>query len=102
MTIKCKAKMVGEVVEVKALMRHAMETGLRKDSKTGEPIPAHYISEVSCSHNGDVVFKCNMGPAISKNPYLSFTLSGPKSGDSLQLASVDNMGETDSGETVIK
>ena len=102
MTIKCKAKMVGDVVEVKALMRHAMETGLRKDSKTGEPIPAHYISEVSCSHNGDVVFKCNMGPAISKNPYLSFTLSGPKSGDSLQLASVDNMGETDSGETVIK
>ncbi len=94
--------MVGDVVEVKALMRHAMETGLRKDSKTGEPIPAHYISEVSCSHNGDVVFKCNMGPAISKNPYLSFTLSGPKSGDSLQLASVDNMGETDSGEAVIK
>ena len=102
MTIKCKAKVKGDVVEVKALMKHEMETGLRKDKKTGEPIPAHHITEVSCSHNGNVIFKCNMGPAISKNPYLSFSVSGPKAGDTLQLASVDNKGETDSGEAVVK
>ncbi|MGI9317307.1 MAG: thiosulfate oxidation carrier complex protein SoxZ, partial [bacterium] len=52
MAIKCKAKMSGDAVEVKALMKHEMETGLRKDKKTGEPIPAHHITEVVCSHNG--------------------------------------------------
>ncbi|MCY4050811.1 MAG: thiosulfate oxidation carrier complex protein SoxZ [Gammaproteobacteria bacterium] len=102
MAIKCKAKMKDGMVEVKALMKHAMETGLRKDSKTGEPIPAHHITEITCTHNGNELLRCNMGPAISKNPYLSFTVSGPKAGDTIQLSSIDNMGETDSGEAVIK
>jgi len=102
MAIKCKAKMSGDVVEVKALMKHEMETGLRKDKKTGEPIPAHHITEVVCSHNGTAIFQCNMGPAISKNPYLAFAVSGPKAGDTIQISSVDNKGETDSGETVVK
>lgn len=102
MAIKCKAKMKGDMVEVKALMKHAMETGLRKDSKTGEPIPAHHITEVKCMHNGNELFRCNMGPAISKNPYLAFTIAGPQVGDTLQLSSVDNTGETDSGEAVVK
>lgn len=102
MAIKCKAKMSGDVAEVKVLMKHVMETGLRKDSKTGEKIPAHHINEVTCMHNGNAIFRCNMGPAISKNPYLAFSVRGPQSGDSLQIQSVDNKGETDSGETVVK
>ena len=102
MAIKCKAKESGGMVEVKALMKHEMETGLRKDKKTGEPIPAHHISEVVCMHNGNEIFRCNMGPAISKNPYLAFTVTGPKAGDTLQLTSLDNTGVTDSGETTIK
>ena len=102
MSIKCKAKANGDVVEVKALMKHEMETGLRKDKKTGEPIPAHHITEVVCNHNGSEIFRCNMGPAISKNPYLAFSVSGPQSGDTLQITSLDNKGETDSGETVVK
>ena len=102
MAIKCKAKSDGDMVEVKVLMKHVMETGLRKDSKTGELIPAHYISEVTCSHNGAAIFRCNLGPAISKNPYLSFMVSGPQVGDTLELASVDNKGETDSGSAVVK
>ncbi len=102
MAIKCKAKAADGMVEVKVLMKHSMETGLSKDKKTGELIPAHYITEVSCSHNGTEIFRCNMGPAISKNPYLSFIVSGPQAGDTLQLSSVDNTGEADSGETVVK
>ncbi len=102
MAIKSKAKMNGDMVEVKVLMKHVMETGLRKDKKTGEPIPAHHISEVVCSHDGAEIFRCNMGPAISKNPYLSFSIAGPKAGDTLQITSLDNQGNTDSGETVVK
>lgn len=102
MAIKCKAKASGGAVEVKMLMKHSMETGLRKDSKTGELIPAHHITEVSCMHNGNEIFHCNMGPAISKNPYLAFTVSGPAAGDKLMISAVDNKGETDSGEATIK
>ncbi len=101
MAIKCKAKAEGGAVEVKVLMKHEMETGLRKDSKTGEPIPAHHITEVTCLHNGSEIFHCNMGPAISKNPYLAFTVSGPAAGDTLVINSVDNKGETDTGETAV-
>ena len=101
MAIKCKAKAVDGAVEVKVLMKHPMDTGLSKDKKTGELIPGHYITEVSCAHNGTEIFRCNLGPAISKNPYLSFIVTGPVAGDTLQLTSLDNKGETDSGETVV-
>ena len=102
MTIKCKAKMLDGMVEVKVLMKHEMETGLRKNSKTGELIPAHHINQVVCAHNGTSIFVCNMGPAISKNPFLSFLVAGPQVGDTLQLSSVDNMGLTDTGKAVVK
>lgn len=102
MAIKCKAKADGDMVQVKTLMKHQMETGLRKDSKTGEVIPAHHITEVVCFHHDREIFRCNMGPAVSKNPYLAFTVVGPKAGDTLRLTSVDNRGATDSGETVVK
>ena len=101
MTIKSKAKISGDVVTVKVLMKHPMETGQRTDKKTGEKIPAHHISEVSCSWNDQEVFHCNMGPAVSKNPYLSFKLKGPQKGDTLIFSSVDNTGETDQGEVTI-
>ena len=102
MAIKVKAKMKDDAVEVKSLMKHNMETGLRKDSKTGELIPAHYITEVVCRHGGSVIFQCNMGPAVSKNPYLAFSVVGPKAGDTIQIATMDNMGASDSGEATIK
>ena len=51
-SIKIRAKEKGGVVTVKALMNHPMETGLRKDKKTGEKIPAHFIQEVKASSGG--------------------------------------------------
>ena len=101
MAIKAKAKLSGDIVTVKVLMKHEMETGLRVDKKTGEKIPAHHISEVKCMWNDTEVFHCNMGPAISKNPYLSFKLKGPAQGDMLTFSSVDNKGETDQGEVKV-
>jgi len=67
-SIKIKAKLKGGKSEVKALIKHEMETGLRKDKKTGEKIPAHFIKEVTCEHNGNVVFTANWGVAVSKKP----------------------------------
>lgn len=100
-SIKVRAKVTGGVTEVKALINHTMETGQRKDAKTGQIVPAHFIQEITCSHNGENVLTAQWGVAISKNPYLSFKFSGAKAGDALKVSWVDNKGETDSVETKI-
>jgi sulfur-oxidizing protein SoxZ len=92
--IRAQAK-DGETV-VKALITHPMETGLRKDKKTGKLIPAHFIQELVCKHNGATVVTALWGAAVSKNPYVSFELKGGKAGDSIELSWVDNLGEKDS------
>jgi len=46
--IRIRAKLKDGVAEVKCLMKHDMETGTRKDTKTGELIPAHHITDVTC------------------------------------------------------
>jgi sulfur-oxidizing protein SoxZ len=101
-SIKIRAKVKGDTCEVKALIRHEMETGLRKDKKTGKAIPAHFIQEVNCEHNGKNVLNALWSGAISKNPYLSFEFGSAKKGDSLTLSWVDNTGEKDSTTTTLK
>ena len=100
-SIKIRAKVDGDVTTVKALISHPMDTGLVKDKKTGKPIPAHFIQEVTCEHNGNNVLTALWGAAVSKNPYLSFKFKGAKAGDTLKLSWVDNKGESDSTETKI-
>ena len=101
-SIKMRAKSKDGVTTVKALISHPMETGLRKDKKTGKPIPAHFIQEVVCEHKGNTVLTANWSGAISKNPYLSFRFSGAAAGDTLKLSWVDNMGNKDSAEAAVK
>ena len=101
MAIKIRAKESGGVTTVKALMSHPMETGLRKDSKTGKNIPAHHITEIHCRHNGNPVMTANFGTGISKNPYLSFKIKGAAKGDTISIHWVDNKGAEDSSEAPI-
>ena len=101
-SIKIRAKSKDGVTTVKTLMNHPMETGTRKDKKTGEKIPAHHITEVTAEHNGNNVLTANWGGAISKNPYLSFKFKGGASGDKIKISWLDNNGESDSGEAAIK
>lgn len=100
-TIKLRATLEGGVTTVKALILHVMETGLFKDKKTGAPIPAHFIQEITCTHNGAVVLSADWGIAVSKNPYIAFSFKGGQKGDSISLSWVDNLGERDSLETTI-
>ena len=81
---------------VKAILFHPMETGIRKDKTTGNKIPAHYITEVTCEHNGKNVLSCLWGPSVSKNPFLSFRFKGAKKGDSLKISWIDNKGQSQS------
>jgi len=101
-SIKIRAKAKGGVTTVKTLMSHPMESGLRKNSKTGEKIPEHHITEVTAEHDGKVVMTANWSGGISKNPYLSFKFKGGASGDKIKISWVDNKGESDSQEAAIK
>lgn len=97
MSIRMRVKENEGVVEVKALMKHPMETGQRQDSD-GNTIPAHYIHHVVVTANGDTVLDADWGPSISADPYLSFEYKGAK-GDKIVLTWTDNKGETDSAES---
>ena len=100
--IKIRAKQKDGIATVKCLISHIMETGTRRDSKTGDIVPAHFIEEVTLKHNGKVVMTANWGPAVSKDPYLSFKFKGAASGDSVTISWIDNKGESQSAEETIR
>ena len=69
----------GEVIEIKTLMPHIMESGQRKD-KNGKTIPRKIINKFTCEFNGKPVFSADLDPAIAANPYLQFTAKVEESG----------------------
>jgi sulfur-oxidizing protein SoxZ len=81
---------VGEVIEIKTLISHVMETGQRRDSD-GKPIPRSIINSFSASFAGAEVFKAELHPGISANPYLVFFLRVPGPGE-LELTWTDDTG----------
>lgn len=99
--VKIRAKIKDGVVQVKSLMPHPMETGTRRDPD-GNLVPAHYIKDVTCYKNGEQVVKAHWGPAVSKDPYFAFKVKNAAPGDVIKIDWVDNLGETSSGEVVLK
>ncbi|MHB9102357.1 MAG: thiosulfate oxidation carrier complex protein SoxZ [Sulfuricella sp.] len=99
--MKMRTTLQGDTADVKVLMNHIMETGTRKDAKTGKLIPAHFINHVVATLNGKTVLEAHWGPAVSKNPFLGFKIKGAKAGDKLVVNAEDNMGEKLSGEATI-
>lgn len=85
---------------VRALMKHEMESGQRKDP-SGRTIPAWHIQEVVARLNGRPVLSAQWGTAVSRNPFLQFGLRGSKPGDKLALAWADNRGQSRSDEIAI-
>ena len=69
----------GEVIEIKTLITHPMESGQRKDS-AGKPIPRNIVNTMSVTYNGKPVMQAKLEPAISANPYVSFFLRVEESG----------------------
>jgi sulfur-oxidizing protein SoxZ len=90
--MKIRAKMDGDVAEVRVLMGHAMETGQRKGSD-GKIIPAHFIKEIRAELNGKVVFEAAISQAISRNPLFAFKVKGAKAGDKISITWEDNTGD---------
>ena len=70
----------GEVIEIKTLISHKMESGQRKDSD-GNTIPRKIINHFVCKYNGEVVFESDWHGAISANPYMAFRTVATESGE---------------------
>ncbi|ANQ84309.1 phosphodiesterase I [Azoarcus olearius] len=86
--------------EVRVLMSHVMENGQRKDAG-GVVVPAHFITEVSVTHNERVVLAAQFGPSVSANPYLAFRFQGGASGDRIAVRWTDNGSDSRSDEARI-
>jgi sulfur-oxidizing protein SoxZ len=84
--------------EIKILMTHPSENGLRKDAKTGQMVPAHFIKNVTVAVNGKTVLDGQWGGGVSKDPYLSFKVKGMKAGDKIAVNAEDNKGDKGSAE----
>ena len=95
-----KSASKGEVIEIKTLISHPMESGQRKDRKTGEVIPRKIINSFACTYNGKEVFKADFHPAISANPYMSFFVKAEESGE-FEFTWIDDDGTTYSKKTKI-
>ncbi len=91
--MRIRAQASGDKTVVRVLMSHEMETGQRKDS-SGKIIPAWYIQQVTAKHNDQVVMTAHWGPAVSKNPFMQFTIKGGKAGDKVAITWLDNHGDT--------
>jgi len=74
-----KTAAAGEIITIKTLISHKMESGQRKD-KQGETIPRKIINKFSCEFNETLVFSADIDPAVSANPYFEFKARVDESG----------------------
>ncbi|MBY0297257.1 MAG: thiosulfate oxidation carrier complex protein SoxZ [Methylobacterium sp.] len=74
-----KTAKAGAVIEIKTLISHPMETGYRPGPE-GRLVPRDIITEFVCRFEGEEVFRAELFPATSANPYLTFTTRAERSG----------------------
>jgi sulfur-oxidizing protein SoxZ len=89
----------GELIEVKALVQHIMETGQRRDG-SGNVVPRKILSKFVCTVNGKQVFAADFEPAVSANPYIQFKFKAEESG-SVVLTWTEDGGSTIVGQDSI-
>ena len=82
----------GEIIEIRAMVAHAMETGYR-EGLNGVLIPRHIIKRFVCKYAGEEIFSAELFPAIAANPYLAFSAIATRSG-TITFEWTDDKGET--------
>jgi sulfur-oxidizing protein SoxZ len=81
---------VGDVIEIKTLISHVMETGQRRDAE-GKPIPRSIINAFRVTFADQEVFAAELHPGMSANPYLAFFMKVPGPGE-LEFTWIDDAG----------
>ena len=69
----------GDIIEIKTLMSHIMETGYRRTA-AGDLVPRDIITSFTCRYNGKEIFRADLFPAVAANPFLSFFTVAQDSG----------------------
>ncbi len=82
----------GEIMELKALIRHPMESGFRRGSR-GEEIPRDIITTFECLYNGEKVFQADFYPTVAADPFLTFHTKATQSG-TLEFRWTDQDGQS--------
>ncbi|MHB8919878.1 MAG: thiosulfate oxidation carrier complex protein SoxZ [Halothiobacillus sp.] len=93
-SIKMRISAAGDVLDVKSLVEHPMETGRLKDKTTGQLIPANFIQTLTVAVNDKTAVEANLSGAVSKNPYINVKVPGKK-GDKVTITWNSNIGKTD-------
>ena len=99
--IKPKSFKDGEVVKVSFMVMHPMETGMRKDKKTKQIIPAKYINNVKFTYNGKVITTMTVWESLSTNPVFTTYMKIYGEGE-LTVTYTDNTGEVNEQSKKIK
>lgn len=99
--VKPKSYTVGDIVKVSFMVMHPMDTGLRKDKKTGKIIPAHYINEVKFLFNDKLFTTMTTWESLSTNPVFTINFKVPAAGE-LKVIYKDNQGEVSEKSKKIK
>ncbi len=70
----------GEIIEIKTLVQHEMETGHRRDN-VGKPIARDIINSFIVTYGGDEIFKTDLFPGVAANPYIAFSTVATQTGE---------------------
>lgn len=98
--MKIRAQMKGDVAEIRVLIMHPMETGMRKDA-AGNLVPIHFIQHYTVDVAGKRIVQSQGNQSVSQDPTFSFKTKGAKAGDKVVVSWTDNKGEKGSAEAAI-
>jgi sulfur-oxidizing protein SoxZ len=89
----------GQIIEIKTLISHVMETGYRRN-ETGGAIPRDIINSFVCTYNGEEVFRATLAPAIAANPFITFFTVATETG-TLEFKWTGDNGSVETGTAKI-
>ena len=98
--MRIRAAETGGIADVRVLMSHPMETGMRRDA-AGVVIPRHYITDVTARVGDRVVMTAQWSPGVSANPFLHFRVRGVRKGEQLTVVWRDNRGESRTDQATV-
>ena len=100
--MKIKAKVKGDVVKVKGQIKHEMSTYDQAEKRTGDRESANFVTYITGSVNGKVVYEVSTSQFLAKNPIIKFKFKGAVKGDKRVMTLTDRKGNTETSEGKIK
>ena len=98
--MRIRATETGGIADVRVLMSHPMETGLRRDA-AGAVVPRHYITDVTARVGDRVVMTAQWSASVSTNPFLHFRVRGVRKGDQITVTWRDSRGESRTDQVAV-